>query len=297
MRRPRQLPGVRDLYRLGRDTAAWYSRLGGSQFAAAISYRALFSLVPLATFAATVLATVLQGNDAAREDVVDTISDRLQLSSGGTVDLDKLVSSVPSPWSVAGLVTLGLALWGATGVMSSIQKSLAVVFDEGVTRSFVRGRLVSALLVLGVLGLMLVAVALSMLEGVAKKLSENLQGAMDWEPYGMGFLFGAVIPLLLTGAIFVLLMEWLPHSRPSLRAALVGGGAGALGFQVIQAALAWYLSGPANFSAIYGSASAVFAFLLSIYLGASAFVVGTVLTSVVDGRASPGDVPPELPGR
>jgi YihY family inner membrane protein len=181
--------------------------------------------------------------------------------------------------------------------MSSIQKSLAVVFDEGVTRSFVRGRLVSALLVLGVLGLMLVAVAMSMLEGVAKKLSENLQGAMDWEPYGVGFLFGAVIPLLLTGGIFVLLMEWLPHSRPSLRAALVGGGAGALGFQVIQAGLAWYLSGPANFSAVYGSASAVFAFLLSIYLGASAFVVGTVLTSVVDGRASPSDVPRELPGR
>ena len=33
-----------------------YGRLGGSQFAAAISYRALFSLVPLATFVATILA-------------------------------------------------------------------------------------------------------------------------------------------------------------------------------------------------------------------------------------------------
>ena len=103
MRRPRQLPGVRDLYRLGRDTSAWYSRLGGSQFAAAISYRALFSLVPLATFAATVLATVLQGNDAAREDVVDAISDRFQLSTGGTVDLDKLVSSVPRRGASPGL--------------------------------------------------------------------------------------------------------------------------------------------------------------------------------------------------
>ena len=169
VRRPRQLPGVRDLYRLGRDTLARYGRLGGSQFAAAISYRALFSLVPLATFAAMVLATVLRGTTPRAQDVVDAISDRFQLSAGGTVDLDKLVSSVPSPWSVAGLVTLGLALWGATGVMSSIQKSLAVVFDEGVTRSFVRGRLVSALLVLGVLGLMLVAVALSMLEKASRR--------------------------------------------------------------------------------------------------------------------------------
>jgi membrane protein len=281
----RSLAAPRDLYRLGRDTFARYGRLGGSQFAAAISYRALFSLVPLATFAAMVLATVLEGNDGARQDMVDAISDRFQLSQSGTVDLDRLVSSVPSPWGVAGIVTLGFALWGATGVMSSIQKTLAIVFDEGVTRSFVRGRLVSALLVLGVLALMLVAVAMSVLEGVAKQLSEGVEGALDWEPYGVGFLFGVVIPLLVTLAVFFVLMQWLPRSRPSWPAALLGGGAGAIGFQVIQAGLSWYLSGPANFSAIYGSASAVFAFLLSIYLGASAFVVGAVLTSEIDRRA------------
>ena len=110
---------------------------------------------------------------------------------------------------------------------------------------------------------------------------------MDWEPYGVGFLFGVVIPLA-------------AHVRRLLRAdargcrtrgrrcarPLVGGGAGRdRRSRSIQAGLAWYLSGPANFSAIYGSASAMFAFLLSIYLGASAFVVAAVLTSVVDEPA------------
>jgi membrane protein len=282
------LPRIRGVYRFGRATAARYSRLGGSQFAAAISYRALFSLVPLATFAATVLATVLQGNEAARQDVVDAISSRFQLSENGAVDLDKLVKAVPSPWSLAGLITLALALWGATGVMSSVQKSLAVVFDEGVTRSFVRGRLVSALLVLGVLGLLLVSVAMSMLEGVVKKLSENVQGAMEWEPYGIGFVFGVVIPLVLTFAIFVGLFRELPRTQPSWRAAAVGAGLGAVAFQVIQAGLAWYLAGPANFSAIYGSASAIFAFLLSIYLGASSFVGAAVVTSALDDAMASG---------
>jgi membrane protein len=283
---PRFRTGAVALYRLGRATVDRYGRLGGSQFAAAISYRALFSLVPLATFAAMILATVLQGNDAARDDVVNSISDRLQLSTGGTVDLDKLVKSVPSPWSLPGLVTLGLALWGATGVMSSIQKALAVVFDEGVTRSFVRGRLVSAVLVLGVLGLMLVAVALSILEGVAKQVSEDVQGAMDWEPYGVGFFFGVLMPLLVTFVVFYVFLRELPHAEPSRPAAVVGAGLGAIGFQAIQAGLAWYLSGPANFSAIYGSASAIFAFLLSIYLGASSFVVAAVFTSVLDRRSA-----------
>jgi YihY family inner membrane protein len=281
------LPGVRGAYRLGRSAIDRYFRYGCSQYAAAISYRALFSLVPLATFAATVLATVLQGHDEARADVVAAVSDRFRLTQDGAADLDELVASVPSPWSFAGLLSLGIALWGATGVMTSVQKTLAVVFDEGATRSFVRGRLVSALLVLGVLGLMLVAVGLSVLEGVAKKVSEDLQGAMEWEPYGVGFLFGVVIPLVVTFTVFLGLLRGLPRRRPSLGAAAVGAAVGAIAFQVVQAGLAWYLSGPVDFTEIYGSASAIFAFLLSIYLGAGAFVAGVVLASVLDEAMAP----------
>ena len=49
--------------RVVREVLARYGRLGGSQFAAAISYRALFSLVPLATFVATILAQVLSAGE------------------------------------------------------------------------------------------------------------------------------------------------------------------------------------------------------------------------------------------
>src|SRR5436190_17715248 len=99
-----------DLVAGARGVLARYGRLGGSQFAAAISYRALFSLVPLATFAATVLAQVLSSSGADRHDFVSAIADRLGLSPDGAAGLDALITSVPSPWSIAGLVSLGLAL-------------------------------------------------------------------------------------------------------------------------------------------------------------------------------------------
>src|SRR6187399_2490192 len=171
-------PFARGLVDLVREVVARYGRLGGSQFAAAISYRALFSLVPLATFVATILAQVLSASNGERQDVVSAISDKLNLTAEGAARLDSLIAAVPSPWSLAGLVALGLALWGATGVMSSVLKTLAVVFDDGVARSFVRGRLVSALLVLGALGLILCAVIVAMLENVVSKVSENVQEAL-----------------------------------------------------------------------------------------------------------------------
>lgn len=281
-----QVPGlrvvVRGLVELVGDVLSRYGRIGGSQLAAAISYRALFSLVPLATFVATILAELLSSSGADREDFVGAIADQLDLSPEGAANLEALVTSVPSPWSVPGLVSLALALWGATGVMSAMQKTLAVVFDDGASRSLIRGRLVGALLVLGALGLVLLAVVVSMVENVVRKVNEHVGETLGWQPLGFGILLGVVVPAAVVSLVFVLLYRYLPRHRPGWRAALLGGAAAGLGHQAVQVGLGWYLSGPADFTAVYGSASAVFAFLFSVYLSAVAFVIGANLTHALD---------------
>ena len=270
------------LIALVQEVISLYGRLGGSQFAAAISYRALFSLVPLATFVATILAEVLSSSKVEQQDLVAAIGDQFDLSAEGIAELDTLITSVPSPWSLAGLFTLGLALWGATGVMSSMQKALAIVFDGGVSRSLVRGRLVSGLLVLGALGVVLAAVVLSILENVARKWSERIDDALGWQPSGFGLLLGVVVPAALLFGILVLLYRFLPRRRPGWRAALLGGAAAAVGLQGLQVGLGWYLAGPADFTQIYGSAAAIFVFLFSVYLSATVFVICAILTGVID---------------
>lgn len=276
-------PRVHALGGLAREALSRYGRLAGSQFAAAISYRALFSLVPLATFAAIVLAEVLSASGTTRSDVVSAIADQLDLSPKGAARLDTLITSAPSPWSLAGLVALGLALWGATGVMSSMQKALAAVFDQGASRGLIWGRLVSALLVLGALGLILLVVVVSMLENIARSLSADVADALDWQPTG----FGIVLPTALAFLVFALLYRYLPHHHPDWRAVLLGGAAAALGYQAVQIGLGWYLSGPANFTQVYGSASAIFVFLFSVYLSASVFVFCAIVTRLVDEEAGP----------
>jgi membrane protein len=166
-----------------------------------------------------------------------------------------------------------------------MQKTLAVVFDDGVARSLIRGRLVSGLLVLGALGLILCALIISMLESVVRKVSENVDEALGWQPFGFGIVLGVVVPLALVFLVFVLLYRFVPRHRPGWRAALLGGGAAAVGFQAVQVGLGWYLSGPADFTQVYGSAGAVFAFLFSVYLSASAFVICAIITAVVDGMS------------
>ena len=228
------------------------------------------------------LAEVLASSRADLEDLTSAIADQLDLSPEGPANLEALITSVPSPWSVPDLVALVLALWGASGMMSTMQKTLAVVFDDGVSRSLIRGRLVSALLVLGALGLALLAAAVSMLENVVRKVNESVAEELGWQPFGFGILLGVVVPAAVVFLVLVLLYRYLPRHRPGWRAALLGGAAAALGHQAVQVGLSWYLSGPADFTAIYGSAGAVFAFLFSVYLSAIAFVLGANLTHPLD---------------
>ena len=277
---------ARTLFDLARAILAVYGRKSVSQFAAAISYRALFSIVPLATFVAMIVGLFLTGNDARRQQLVDTITERLHLTATGAATLDDIIASVPSPWSLTGVVTLALALWGATGVMSSMRKALGVIFDDGLSLDFARGKLVDGLIVTGVVVLLPVAVALSWLEQIAAKGSERIKTELEWQPYGIGLVFGVVIPLLLTVAVFLILYRVLPRSKPPWLSAVIGASGGALGFQVIQAGLSWYLAEQADFTAVYGSASAVFAFLLSVYLSANAFLVGALLAWALGERSS-----------
>jgi uncharacterized BrkB/YihY/UPF0761 family membrane protein len=58
----------RGMVDLVRDVLDRYGRLGGSQLAAAIAYRALFSVVPLATFAATILAELYREDGLNRPE-------------------------------------------------------------------------------------------------------------------------------------------------------------------------------------------------------------------------------------
>jgi len=84
---------------------------------------------------------------------------------------------------------------------------------------------------------------------VARKVSQNVDEALGWQPFGFGLLLGVVVPIVLTFGVLVLLYRYLPRHRPRWLAALIGAGAAALGFQAVQIGLGWYLAGPCGLHA------------------------------------------------
>jgi membrane protein len=291
-REPDQGGGLRRLRRLAGATVTgvenyFFDR--GSQFAAAISYRAIFSVIPLLTFAVTVIGVVLR-DDSRRDALITDLVDRFSFSEQTRADLEKILTSIPSPWSVLGIVSIVAVLWSASGVMSSVRIGLTVAAGGMRTRSFARSKLFDFLLVFLLTVLVLAAAALNVMTRAVARWSDEVADKLDAGALGAlfnGVVSGLVAPMLLMFCACAFLYRVIPPIRAPWRCVLVGAAFAALALQLVQLGMAWYLSGPAELDAVYGSLGAALAFLLAVYVSATAFLICGELVFAWSGRLPP----------
>src|SRR5262249_35764148 len=131
-----------------------------TQYAAAIAYRVLFSVAPLAIVLVSIFGLVLQ-DDNIRHEVVDTIVDALPVSVAGRKDVEDAITAIATPATAAGLASLLVFAWAATGMMTAIRKGLEKAMGVTESRPVARGKLVDLLLIVGAALLVLVIVAIT----------------------------------------------------------------------------------------------------------------------------------------
>jgi len=258
--------------------AAGYTRHATSQFAAAISYRVLFSLVPLVSFVAAVADALLPNKQR------DAISDWL----GSVVPGRALDSSVHEaltgsrvPPTIVGLVSLAVLLWAASGMMASLRVAFRVIWENDRRRTFVQSKLLDFLLVLGV-GVM-AAVSLGatlivqVLAEIGRDLSQALGGGTD------GRIVAAVSEVLASAAlsygVLFVLYRYVPPVAPRRRAVWLPALLATIGFHVATAVYGLYLARFGDVTAVYGPLGAVLGFLLVVYVGVTVILLGAELVA------------------
>ena len=234
---------------------------GCPQQAAAIAYRVLFSTAPLAIVLVSIFGLVLR-DDSFRRDVVRTIVDALPVSAAGRKDVEEAITAIATPASTAGLVSLVLFAWASTGMMTSIRRGLETAMGVTVSRPVARGKLVDLALILGAAVLTLVTVAITLLGNLLHEGS----GAADALLQASFFALSTVVVLLL--------YRFVPARGLRIRDGLVGAVMTALLLQVISLASGWISAKTTRFSVVYGSLTTGLVFLYSVYLCASALLVG-----------------------
>ena len=256
-----------------RAAVSGYGRHGLPQHAAAISYRVLFSLVPLVAFAVYIVDLVLPTD--RRQELADWAISR----TAGTPELQDSVrrslEGVTGFASVTGVIAIVALLWAASGMMGSIRAAFTGIWEADCARPFVRGKLLDV-------GLVVAAGAVA-LAGFATSLLVRIVGGLLGS--ATGSVLGIAASLGLTAGALLVLYRLVPPRRPPWAALWPGALAGAIAFELATVGYGIYLSRFGDLSVVYGSLGAMLGFLLVVYVGAVALLLGAEVVVALDGDA------------
>lgn len=290
---------MRRVWVIGEQTYRSYLKDQGTQLAAAISYYVLVSLVPIIIVAVAALSLFLT-NDARRDDFIDYLVDLFPLSEDtGREAIENAVDSVrrlSGPVAIAAFVG---ALWGASGMFTSIRKALNRVWGVDEHRPFLRAKLVD-FAQMGVIGLVLLLsiIATGILRYIREVSSSYFQFLHNantfWE------IPGALIPAILSFGTFCALYRMVPASHPRWSHVIPGAALATVLFEVLKNGFAFYVANFNNFDVVYGSLAGIFLFLFFVFMASQALLLGAELAKTVgyyhagefDALINP-DEPPE----
>ncbi len=258
------------------------------QQAAGIAYRLLFSIAPLAIVLVSIFGLILQ-DESFRNDVVHTIVDALPVSASGTKEVEDAITAIATPASAAGLVSLLVFAWAATGVMTSIRQGLERAMGVTESRPMARGKLVDLALIVGAAFLVIITAGLTVLDNVVQQASGKVASALDLQA---SELAGALLHLAgfgLSVVVVLLLYRFVPARGLSVHDGLAGAIVTAVLLQLISLASSFILGKTTQLSVIYGTLTAALVFVYSMYLYSSALLLGAEV-------AYAWTKPPGLPG-
>jgi membrane protein len=252
-----------------------YFSSGASDSAAGIAYRVLFSLAPLTVVLVSVFGLLLQ-NQELKDDVIHKIVSVLPVNSH---DVTGAIENIATPASAAGLISLLVLFWAASGMMTAIrfglERAMAIEEDRGI----VRGKLFDLAVVAAIALLVLASVGVGLVTQLVNSLVGELAGTVGLQGNVARVVVAKVLAVLLWTGTLLLVYRIVPAKRLPFRSTLAGALLTALMLLMISLAAGFIYSHATRWSFIYGSLTSVFVFLYSVYLFASSVLFGAAFAA------------------
>lgn len=254
-----------------------FARNEGAVYAAAVSYYALFSLVPLLILIVAIFGIFLRNPDAQFRATV-VIAEQLPTELNLYGQIDRTVVSVANANSgLVGFVALIGVTWTASLMFSALRKALNNAFGVVNPRSFIHGRVRDLLTVLAVSLLLIVSVGLTAALGVLRAVASNYFGGVLIN-LGWGLVY-FLLPLATSFAVFLLTYRLVPNHTLRLDDLWLGALIAALGFELTKIGFSVYVTIFGQYQEVYGPLGGIIAFLLFVFLAANIVIFAAGLTA------------------
>jgi membrane protein len=259
---------------------------------AALAYYTIFSLAPMLLIAISVAGLVF-GREAAQGELVGQM--RGLVGQQGAEAIQTMVANAGKQGSgvlgtIIGIVTI---LFGATGVFAQLQSSLNKIWNveakpgKGIW-SFLRNRILSFGMVLGIGFLLLVSLAVS---AAIAALDTYVTGIFPGAEVLIGIVT-AVFGLAVITFLFAMIFRFLPDVKIAWKDVWVGAVTTSVLFLIGKVLIGLYL-GNSSVASTYGAAGSLVILLLWIYYSTQILFFGAEITQVYARRYGSGIVPSE----
>jgi membrane protein len=264
------------------------------QLGAALAYYTVFSLAPLILVLFAVVGIIFRDDPAgAWNKITQQMSYFLDPSAVQVVQNIAQKASQPGKSTIATIIGIALALFGASGVFGQLQDALNTIWGVKAKPGagiwgFVRSRFLSFAMVAGVCFLLLVSLTLeSLLKGFSHYVQSVLPGGIM-----VAMLVYLIFDFAVVVVLFAMIFKFLPDAQIQWRDVWIGAVMTAIFFAIGKWLLGLYLGSGAAGSA-YGPASSLITLLLWVYYSSQILLFGAEFTQVYAERAGRGVKPGE----
>ena len=268
-------------FSLLKQTASEWIDDKAPQLGAALAYYTVFSLAPLILSLLAIIGVLFRNDpNGAWTRMTEQMSYYLDKSAIDVVQGVAAKASQPGKGTVATIIGIALALFGASGVFGQLQDALNTIWGVKAKPGigiwgFLRARFISFAMIAGVCFLLLVSLVI---EGVLKAFSQYIQTRL---PGGLAIAMSTylVFDFAVVVVLFAMIFKVLPDVKIRWRDVWIGSVMTAVFFLIGKWALGLYL-GSGTAASAYGAASSLITLLLWIYYSSQILLFGAEFTQV-----------------
>lgn len=180
-----------------------------------------------------------------------------------------------------GLLTFGIigTIWSASNGMNAFIKAMNIAFDVDETRSFIKTRLVSISLTIG----LILAFVIALLLPVFGEVILNGVESIITIPEHFNIIFNIIrwiVGIIVMVAVLTGLYRIAPNKHYPFKHVLPGAIFATIVWQLISLGFSFYVSNFGNYSATYGSIGGVIVLMLWLFLTGLALVLGGEINAI-----------------
>ncbi len=247
-----------------------------SLMAAAISFYAILSVIPLFLVFMSISGFVLHSSKQALQAVIVLL---WRTSPASIADGFQVITDLMAQKTVFGIIGILGSIWAASRIFSAVEDAMNTVWKVEKGRSYWHSKFLTLLLVPITVLVMLSSLAFTALYTMAKNIEIPFIGFKLSQTPWISQISVVFLPLVLGVGMFFLTYKIIPNRKVSYPAALIGALCASGLWEIAKFLFDIYIKHYGNFQKMYGSFATIVVMLIWVYYSSFILLIGAEIGS------------------